>query len=208
MPRPKLAVTLKEKDALIEKLRREILNLKRNPAACFIEKKPDYHYSLSGFYIVRRWIYYNGLTGHQLEVLVVVSHYQYFLTRDLVLWNFQSYVYHKALGDLITLGYIIKVDIPGKRFKKKKGWALTQKGRDVEQDYEKFYDEKMEDLLNQTAGTKKNTKQRFDDGQYFRRVRIAKNEKRAAQGGGMLPSRILKIDEYRDAYPQNEQTEH
>lgn len=190
-----------EKDLLIEKLRREILNLKRNPAACFTEKKPDYYYSLSGFYIVRKYTYFNGLTFRQLELLVVISHYKYFLSRDIIAWNFKSPSYDRVAIELERLGYIIKVEVPGQRYKVKKGWALTQKGRDVEKDYEKFYDEKISDLKNQTAGNKPNSKHRFEDGQYFRRVRIPKRDRREAQGGGELPKRSKKDKLFKDAYP-------
>jgi hypothetical protein len=199
--RPKQAVTDNEKDLLIGKLRREIANLKRNPVSSFIKKKPDYHYSLSGFYIVRKWIYYNGLTAHQLEVLVVISHYEYFLKKDLLLWNLDHGIFNKAFEGLLELGYIIPVSVPGQRYKTRKGWALTQKGRDVEKDYEKFYDEKMHDLINKTAGEKSNTKSRFEDGQYFRRVHKKKGERRAEQGGGMLPRNTQLINKYKDAYP-------
>jgi DNA-binding PadR family transcriptional regulator len=109
--------------------------------------------------------------------------------------------YLKAIAELEKLGYIVPVEVPGQRHKKKKGWALTQKGRDVEKDYEKFYDEKMADLKNQTAGDKPNSRVRFEDGQYFRRVRKRKGERRAAQGGGMLPRTTPLAERYKDAYP-------
>lgn len=193
-----------EKDILIEKLKREILNLKRRPESTFIERKPDYHYSLSGFYIVRKWIYYNGLTAHQLEVLVIFSFYEYFLTKDLIPWNLKHTLYIKAIDGLKQLGYIIEVDVPGKRYRTRKGYALTQKGKDVERDYEKFYDEKMADLINKTPGDKPNSKLRFDDGQYFRRKLVTKREKREAQGGGMLPRNSPLIQKYKDAYPNDQ----
>jgi predicted transcriptional regulator len=201
MGRPKLVRSDDEKERIIAKLRREIANLKRNPVSSFIERKPDYHYSLSGFYIVRKWCFFNGLTYHQLEIMVIFSFYQYFVIRDMTLWNLNFKVYQNALRDLVALGYIIKVDIPGQRHKIRKGWALTQKGKDVEKDYEKFYDEKMSDFKNRTAGDKPNSKMRFQDGQYFRRERKLKKERREAQGGGELPKSIKFLDRYKDSYP-------
>lgn len=167
----------------------------------FIDKKPDYHFSFSGHLIFRRWYLTNGLTALQAEFLVIISYTDVFYIRDLLLFR-RAWIQNiqNNITKLIELGYIIGVKIPGTWRKSRFGYVLTQRGKDFETDYEKFYDKKMEEGR---AG--RFTPFNFSDGAYFRKIHISKYHRRKEQGGGMLPY-PKKSDIWRDQHTVNEKT--
>lgn len=157
---------------------------KKVSAYVFIKKKPDYFFSFSGHLIFRRWYRLNGISPVMAELLVTISYIDVFFKSHINLFKWQRQrEIEAAFKNLLELGYIIKVKIPGKsRNKQRTGWVLTQKGKDFERDYEKYYDKKMAEL---TEG--KLTPFNFRDGAYYRRIYVSRKERRAEQGGGMLP---------------------
>lgn len=133
-----------------------------------ILKKPDYYYSFSGFFIFRQWYVLNGLNQIHAEILVIVSYYEYFLNVDKRYWNFHRNAYVKNMDQLIKMGYIARVNVPGKsRMRQRLAYVLTKKGKDMEADYEKFYDTKMEEFRKKKYGKTVS----FKDGKPFRRER-------------------------------------
>lgn len=170
----------------------------------FINKKPDYFFSFSGLLIFRRWFRLNGLSPVMAELLVTISYIDVFFKSDATIfkWQRQKEIAF-AFTKLRELGYITNIEIPGKsRSKVRKGWVLTQKGKDFESDYEKYYDSKMEEI---TAG--KLTPFNFRDGAYFRRVYVSRRDRRIEQGGGMLPkSGGYLSNAWRDQNLDNEKT--
>lgn len=167
----------------------------------FIDKKPDYYFSFSGHLIFRRWYLTNGLTPMQAEFLVIISYTEVFYIRDILLFR-RSWVKQIALNitKLLELGYIIKVKIPGTWRRSRFGYVLTQRGKDFETDYEKFYDKKMEE-----ARAGRFTPFNFSDGAYFRKVHINRHQRRKEQGGGMLPH-PKRSDVWKDQENVNEKT--
>lgn len=162
----------------------------------FIDKKPDYFFSFSGHLIFRRFYALNGLTAMQVELLVIISYTKVFLTANFKIYN-RNYLRRpivKTLDSLIKQGYITKVQVPGKnRLALRNGYILTQRGKDLEADYERFYDEKIAELK-----SGKLTRFSFEDGAYFRRVYLTRHDRRILQGGGMLPTGQAKENTFID----------
>jgi hypothetical protein len=152
----------------------------------FIDKKPDYYFSFSGLLIFRRFYILNGLRPIEVELLVIISYVHVFLKEDLKLYN-RNYLRVRPLEileGLVQQGYVLKTTVPGKsKSRMRMAWVLTQRGKDIEADYERFYDKKMEELK---AG--KLTRFNFEDGAYFRKVYLTRHQRRILQGGGMLPN--------------------
>jgi hypothetical protein len=99
------------------------------------------------------------------------------------------------------MGYVIRVTNPGKNnLGKSKPYVLTQKGKDLEADYEKFYDKKIADLNNKTFSEPIGA----DQTDYFRRAKISKPDRREAQGGGWLPRASSVMVRFKDREVGNE----
>jgi len=198
MARP--VFTHEEHLAAREKLYNKIDNLKRDQRLLkkrveaaeekvkgyvFINKKPDYFFSFAGHLILRRFQRLNGLTLTGLELLVVISYVEVFLTEHKNLFKRNWFNLEKVLKILIDQHYVVLVKIPGKtKSAFRNGYVLTQKGKDLEADYERFYDEKIEELKKG-----KLTRFTFEDGAYFRKVYITRYQRRIDQGGGKLKNR-------------------
>lgn len=141
-----------------------------------IDKKPEYYYSFSALPLLRKWRILNGLNPLHLDTLIILSYYDYFFISDHKYWN-MHHTWHNikyAISDLIKMGYVQVVKVPGKGNKKRHAYVLTKKGRDMEGDYEKYYDEKFEELKNKKLGEFNI----FDDDKYFRRIKKPKSEVR------------------------------
>lgn len=150
----------------------------------FIDKKPEYFYSFSGGLFFKRWYTLNGITGIEAQFLVLLSYTDAFFRSTYKLFA-RNYIdkMPKIMPKLEEKGYVIKVPLPTKSaYRKRHGWVLTQKGKDFEADYEKYYDKKMEERK-----TGAFTPFTFEDGAYFRRVYVTRHQRRIEQGGGMLP---------------------
>lgn len=204
--------TQKQLALKVKNLQDRMRHLKNNPYPKFIDKKPDYYFSFSGFYILNKWRYYNGISRIQLEILIVFSYYEYMFRPDLEHWNLFARVHKEAVEELINTGYLTYVQVPGRtKFRKRRGIALTKKGKDVELDYEKYYEQVITELMTRTNAALPNNKQRFEDGQYFRKIRISRWHRRQEQGGGKIIGKKLK-DRFRDPEPIKEtgdgETEH
>lgn len=168
----------------------------------YIDKKPDYFFSFTGHLIFRRFYRLNGLTALQAEIIVLLTYTQTFTFPDYKLFQRNRLSIDKIIHQLVDLRYVIKIEAPGKsKVRMRKVWVLTQKGKDIAADYEKYYDKKMDELR---AG--RLTPFRFEDGAYFRRVYITRRERRAAQGGGMLPKQVPHREKWRDMEVENEKT--
>jgi predicted transcriptional regulator len=182
----------------VKYLRDKLRHLRNNPYPRLIDKKPDYHFSFTGFYIINKYRYYNGLTRVQLEILIVFSYYEYLFRPDMKHWNLSGRVHKEALEGLLKDGYLVQVEVPGKtRCRKRKALTLTKKGKDVEADYEKYYEQVITELMTRTNAALPNNKQRFEDGAYFRKIRISRWHRRQEQGGGRIIGRRLR-DRFRD----------
>jgi len=151
----------------------------------FVDKKPDYYYSFSGHLLFRRFYALNGITALEAEVLIIISYVGVFLRQHFKLYN-RNYLRKpvvEILEELEKGGYVLKTKVPGKiKMRPRNAWVLTQRGKDLEADYEKYYDKKMAELK---AG--KLTPFNFEDGAYFRKVYLTRHQRRLLQGGGMLP---------------------
>lgn len=151
----------------------------------FIDKKPDYFFSFSGFLLFRRWHLLNGISAPEAELLIIMSYVDVFLLRHFKLYTRNhTRVPVRDLVDLLTKqGYIVKIKIPGRSPSSfRTGWVLTQRGKDLEGDYERFYDLQMSVI-------KKGVLYgfNFEDGAYFRKVYISNREKK--KNGGDQPKR-------------------
>jgi|GEM_PF-4805856 len=152
----------------------------------FIDKKPDYFFSFSGFLIFRQWYVQNGLTALQAELLIIISYIDVFLYSHFKLYT-RNYTRGSGvkivLQSLIDQQYVVPIKVSGKSTSKlRNGWVLTQRGKDLEADYERFYDTKMEELKKGAIFTFN-----MENGMYFRKVRLTNAERRILQGGGRLP---------------------
>lgn len=157
----------------------------------FVEKKPDYYYSFSGFLIFRQWYINNGLHASQAELLIIISYIDVFLTSHFKLYtrNLTRVTVRNVLITLVEQHYVVKIKVHGKsKSSLRDGWVLTQRGKDLEADYERFYDE-------QTSAIKKGTlfSFNFEDGLYFRKKRLTRSEKVLLQNGGKLPGYNRKL---------------
>ncbi len=151
----------------------------------FIDKKPDYFYSFSGFLIFRKWYIQNGLTSSQAELLIIISYVDVFLYDHFKLYTRnQTRIGVKIiLENLIAQRYVVNIKVGGKsKSRLRNGWVLTQRGKDLEADYEKFYDTKMAELKKGAIFTFN-----MEQGMYFRKVRLTGSDRRILQGGGKLP---------------------
>jgi hypothetical protein len=149
--------------------------------------------------IFRRWHQLNGLSAMQAEYLVMLSYVDVFLFKHLALFRKGSGDHFaKSMVKLQHWGYVIRIKVPGKRYKERNGYVLTQRGKDFEADYEKFYDERMAELKQ-----RKTSYFRFDDGSYFRKIYINRSERREAQGGGKLSFPKMAA-RWKDAVPITE----
>lgn len=200
--------TFEEQNVLIKKLRDRIDRLEKRLENVKIHKTPEYFFSFTGYYIIQKWIYFNGLSKRHAEILVILSYYEVFTRTDCKQWIMLNHHYKKAMNELIEMGYVVKIEVPTKARVQKAAYALTQKGKDFEADYEKYYNERIEELINKGYTDIPNNRLRFRDGQYFRREKITRYERRAAQGGGMLPTQIPKTQQWRNVEVKNEQTRH
>ena len=102
----------------------------------FIDKPPEYFFSFSGLMIFRRFYRNHGLTALQMEVIVIISYCGIMLYEDHKLFrrNFVARFFDNIVA-LEGMGYITQVMVPGKsRSSKRKGHALTKKGKDLEAD--------------------------------------------------------------------------
>lgn len=159
-----LTAKRKELEKEIRQYRTSVIPFYQDVYDRFFQKKPDYYWSFCGSYIFKKWQLLNGLNPVHAELLVILSYYKYFLRRDHYYWNI-TWKVQRALDDLIQMGYVQKVKIPGRSHSKRDAFVLTVKGRDMEADYEKFYETKFEEFR-----LKKNGRRVvFDDGDYFRR---------------------------------------
>lgn len=148
----------------------------------FIDKKPDYFYSWSGLLIFRRFYRLHGFEPLLMEFIIVMSYQEVFLRADFKLYRRNWIDIWHQIDTLIKRGYVQKIKVPGKsKIKMRIGYTLTQRGRDLEKDYERFYNEKIEEARNG-----KFTRFGFEDGAYFRRRMIFRHERRLAQGGGRM----------------------
>lgn len=179
--------------AILRGQKKKVVRLERNLAEAkaklegyvFIDKKPDYFYSFSGFLIFRRWYIMNGLTAAQAEVLIIMSYVDVFLTTHFKLYtrNHTRVPVKDVLAILIEQKYVIKIQVQGKnKLCLRKGWVLTQRGKDFEADYERFYDAKIADIK-----IGKIFSFNLEEGMYFRKVYLTPRERRLFQGGGKLP---------------------
>ena len=152
----------------------------------FIDKKPDYFFSFSGFLLFRQWYVQNGLTALQAEMLIIMSYVDVFLYRHFKLYT-RNYTRGSGvkivLQDLIDQRYVVAIKVNGKSRNLRNGWVLTQRGKDMEADYERFYDAKMEELKKGAIFTFN-----MESGMYYRKVRLTRSERRMLQGGGRLPN--------------------
>lgn len=151
----------------------------------FIDKKPDYYYSFSGSFIFRKWYLHNGLTGSHAELIVLLSYIDIFLTDHFKLYTrSQTRIPIKyAMQHLVDQRYVIKIKVQGKsRSSLRNGWVLTQRGKDLEADYERFYDNEMKAIKKGEVYTFN-----FEDGVYYRKVKLSAFNRRILQGGGKLP---------------------
>lgn len=151
----------------------------------FIDKKPDYFYSFSGFLIFRKWYVQNGLMPAQAELLIIISYVDVFLYSHFKLYtrNHTRTGVKIVLQSLIDQKYVASIKVSGKSTSKlRNGWVLTQRGKDLESDYERFYDAKMAELKKGAIFTFN-----MESGMYFRKVRLNSSERRLLQGGGKLP---------------------
>lgn len=148
-----------------------------------VDDKPDYFLSMTGFSLFRRYYRSYGLIASQMEVLMMVSYVEIFFATDYVIFKSSMLGVQKRLDSLVEMRYIIRVTFAkvghGNR---KKGYVLTQRGKDMISDYKKYYDEKMEEIRNKRVG-----QLTFEDGAYFKRTKLNKYYRRLLQGGGMLP---------------------
>jgi len=161
----------------------------------FIDKKPDYFYSFSSGLIFRRWYCLNGLVAKEAEFLILLSYIGVFFNNTYKLFA-RNYIDKRPtiMPALEKKGYVVKVPFNTTGYKRKYGWVLTQKGKDFEADYEKYYDQKMEERK-----TGKFTPFNFEDGAYFRRVYVTRHDRRIEQGGGILkPGHSISGRTFRD----------
>lgn len=152
----------------------------------FIDKKPDYFFSFSGFLIFRKWYLQNGLMSSQAEMLIILSYMDIFLYSHFKLYtrNHTRGIGVKiVLQSLIDQKYVTKIKVSGKsKSRLRSGWVLTQRGKDLESDYERFYDNKMAELKKRAMFTFN-----MESGMYFRKVRLNNSERRLLQGVSKLP---------------------
>ena len=168
----------------------------------FIDKKPDYFYSFTGLLLFRRFYLRNGLTANQVEILIIISYCGVFLRKDFKLFsrNYVKRPIFEVLDSLVKQGYVIATKIPSKAgTARRNAWILTQRGKDLEADYERYYDQKMDELK---AG--KLTPFNFEDGAYFRKVYVTRHDRRKAQGGGMLPRSGTHVGPFRDPFMEKQ----
>lgn len=114
------------------------------------DRKPDYYWSFSGCYIFRRWYLMNGLKAAHAEVLVLLSYYEYIRLDELCNFGITKNIGKPALRDLLEMKFVSQIMVQGKRKGKTvTAYILTQKGKDFEKDYERFWDEKYEQFTKQ-----------------------------------------------------------
>ena len=147
-----------------------------------VDTKPDYFFSFSGHLLFRRYYSLNGLTAMQVEFIIVIGVVGVFTKKNYALFrrNHLSHAPDKYVDQLEKMHYVTKISLRvngGRRI----GWVLTQRGKDVEADYKKYYDQKMDEIR---AGVL--TPFIFEDGAHFRKIFVEKKERRAQQGGGTL----------------------
>jgi hypothetical protein len=172
---------LKKKYEIIEQKAESFDNIHNEYV--FIDKKPDYFFSFSGHALFRQFYLRNGLTAAQAELLIIISYKGVFLRGDFRFYNRDYFKLSviKLIETLIEQRYVMNIMVPGKAHKKRNGYVLTQKGKDLEADYEQYYDKKMDELRSGRI-----TPANFQDGAYFRKVFVSRYERRIEQGGGML----------------------
>lgn len=160
----------------------------------FIDKKPDYIYSFSGTLIFRRYCAMQGLDPMDAQALVIMSYFKAVTLKDFKLFAYQRKAFNYAMEKLTQQRYIVKVKIPSLvRGRTKTAFSLTQRGKDFENDYEKFYDDTLNKLINSRVETFN-----IQDGKYFRKKRKSRKERRAEQGGGSLTTRIPTRERWKD----------
>lgn len=165
----------------------------------FVDEKPDYFLSMSGFSLFRRYYRTYGLNGSQMEILMMVSYVETFFYNDYQIFKHSMLGVEKRIAELVEMRYIVRVSFPSKGIlhgNRKKGYVLTQRGKDLIADYKKYYDEKMDEIRNKRVG-----QLTFEDGAYFKRTKMTKYLRRKLQGGG-----LLKITRRIDLYTDNDIT--
>jgi hypothetical protein len=169
---------------------------KKNSEYIYIDKKPDYFFSVSGFSLFRRYYLSNGITSSQMEIMLMVSYVGTFFRNHAVIFKHTKIGLSAGLEDLIIMRYVTRVRLPAKNtFKTRLGFILTQRGKDLMTDYEKYYDKKMLEIRNKNV-----TQLTFEDGCYFRRTKIGLHIRRKEQGGG-----IVKRGTFNSRYSDNDE---
>lgn len=163
-----------------------------------VHDKPDYWFSMSGFSLFRRYYISYGLKGSQMEVLMMVSYVEPFFAIDYRIFKQSNIGVQDRLDELVALRYILKTSFPPKgSFKRRNGYVLTQRGKDLIADYKKYYDEKMEQIRNKQV-----TQLTFEDGAYFKRTRLNAYFRRMRLGD--RHARLGRDGTFNDLYIDND----
>lgn len=138
-------------------------------------KKPDYYYTFIGEMIFREFMRRNGFTNVHAKIIVILSYYTGFMSKDVKYWLIDLKHFKKCIEELIAMGYVVQGMMPTKKSRSRptRTWYLTKKGKDIEKDFEKYYDDRFTSIQEGRFGIF----QDFKDGKPFRRVRLPKSER-------------------------------
>lgn len=149
----------------VPKLRKEVFNP--------YKKKPDYYHCFIGEMIFKEWKVKNGFASMHAKILVIATYYDYFKLKDYKYWLLDLKLFKRAISELVRMGYMIetKAPAPGNR-KPYRAWLLTKKGKDVEADFERYYDMRFKEIQQGKFGIFIDFKER----QPYQRVKLSPEE--------------------------------
>lgn len=165
----------------IEKFKSQIEQLERQHTQegwiRVARKPPDYMWAWTGNFIVKLWCKTRKWKPASLEMLILLSYSDYLLLADMKYWVFdtvtKSAVY-TILKGLVEQKYAMVCPVPGGGVRKRHSYVITDAGRAIEADFEKFYDKQLAEMT-------KNGK--FERTAYL---------KRQSEGKGYLPVAVDK----------------
>ena len=134
-----------------------------------IDKKPDYYYSFSGNLIFSSFCSKTGMSARMIHFIMVIGYCEVFTFNHAIIMGYTHLADRMAI--LVECGYVVKVKVPGKGIRLRYGWVLTQRGKEIESDYEQYYNKVMQEIRD-----KKFPPYRFSDGFYYKK-RLAPKSK-------------------------------
>lgn len=159
-------------------------------------KKPDYYYCFMGELIFKEWKIRNGLTSLYAKILIITTYYTFFKLKNYKYWLMDLKQFKQAIADLVKMGYIVQTSVPGDANRKPcRAWMLTKKGKDLEADFEKYYDMRFKEIQQGRFGIFID----FKDGAPFRRIKNKRKttEYREFKANGQ-PKKVGILDMWKD----------